>query len=43
MEALSENADQLMLFINEGIEELSKINRQLFEMQQNGFADLTPQ
>jgi hypothetical protein len=43
MEALSENADQLMLFINEGIEELSKINRQLFEMQRNGFADLTPQ
>ena len=43
MEALSENADQLMLFINEGIEELSKINRQLFEMQRNGFSDLTPQ
>ena len=32
MEALSENADQLMLFINEGIEELAKINRQLFEL-----------
>ena len=43
MEALSENADQLMLFINEGIEELAKINRQLFELQRNGFADLTSQ
>ena len=43
MEALSENADQLMLFINEGIEELSEINRQLFEMQRNGFVDLTTQ
>jgi len=43
MEALSENADQLMLFINEGIEELSKIKRQLSVMKQNGFADLTPQ
>jgi hypothetical protein len=43
MEALAEDADKLSLFIDDGIEELGDINRQLIELKRNGFAELSSQ